>query len=242
MRCVSYNPDEPTRSVMVRPGWNINRVCLCLHMRVHTCVCMCVWVDKLLCLTLGLTRVWQAYIWRRCCLREWGFRGSILYEETQGKEDFFFSFFHTRPLCWLPLWQDLALSGADVMKHSDGNEGWDGGADSHINLICPWIAACVCPDLSTARRHQPPRPVQIPGTHTHILSFSPSHTHIVKERPQLSALNILFVSFFHVLWDLIRFLSFFLFFLAFTPLFVVRINWMLVLNWSLMLTDSGNLK
>lgn len=97
MRCVSYNPDEPTRSVMVRPGWNINRVCLRLHMRVHTCVCMCVWVDKLLCLTLGLTRVWQAYIWRRCCLREWGFRGSILYEETQGKEDFFLLSFTLGP-------------------------------------------------------------------------------------------------------------------------------------------------
>lgn len=42
MRCVSCKPDEPTRSVMVQPGWNINRVCL--HMRVIMCAHVCVHV------------------------------------------------------------------------------------------------------------------------------------------------------------------------------------------------------
>lgn len=179
-------------------------VCVCRRVSTHMCTRVCLGCQAAL-LDIGVDLCVSGLHMAEVLFKKGGFWGSILYEETQGKEDFFVSYFHSRSLCWLPFWQELALSDADVMKHSDGNEGWERGADSHINLICPWIAACVCPDLSTARRHQPPRSVQIPDTHTFSLSLP--HTHIqlsiVKERPQFFSLNILFVSFLW-LWDLIR--------------------------------------
>ncbi len=180
-------------------------VCVCRCVSAHMCTRVCLGCQAAL-LDIGVDPCVSGLHMAEVLFKKGGFGGSILYEETQGKEDFFVSFFHSRSLCWLPFWQELALSGADVMKHSDGNEGWERGADSHINLICPWIAACVCPDLSTARRHQPPRSVQIPDTH--ILSFSPSHTHSLAllKRDHNFSLWIYCLFLFYGLWYLIRFI------------------------------------
>jgi len=152
-----------------------------------------------------------AYIWRRCCLREWVYS---IWRDTRQRGCVFFVSFALGPSVdsdGILHFQALMLWSIQMLMRAERG-------DSHINLICPWIAACVCPDLSTARRHT--------HTHTHILSFSPSLTYSSALSKRNHNRGLLIYSLFH-------FFMFCLFFL---------INWMFVLTWSLILTDSGNLK
>lgn len=90
------NPDEPTRSVMVQPGWNINGVCLCLQMRVcaRMCTRVCLGCQAAL-LDIGVDPCVSGLHMAEVLFKRGGFGGSILYEETQGKEEFFCFFFHS---------------------------------------------------------------------------------------------------------------------------------------------------